>query len=116
MPHETDIEELVTESVRNLASARLLLGGISEASNQFLTATSILRVSKLGYWERLIQYELLRASYRRKSLNLWVTKKPHGPWINLFNRDGFQREKALNAIAQGAPKRLLAFYYAETTQ
>ena len=107
MPRHTDLEEEVIKSVRNLASARQLPGGVSEASNQFLTATSLLPLSKLEYWERVIRNELSWAVYQRNSLNLWVTKKPHGPWINLCNGDGFQREKALNAIAQGAPNAFL---------
>ena len=107
MPRDTDLKEEITKLVRKSMDAGLLFGGASEAASEFLTATSLLPVSQLGYWERVIRNELLWSFYRRSSLERWVTKKLHRPWINLFNGDGFEREKALNAITQGAPNAFL---------
>lgn len=106
MFNHPDIKEVLS-SVRNLANLTPLIGRTGAASNRFFAATSRLPISNLGRWERAIRNELYSAVYGRRSLNLWVTRKPHDPWLNLFNGDGFRREAALRAISAGAPNSFL---------
>ncbi len=107
MPRPPDLEERLVESVRDIASTKPLFGRDSVAPNQFLEVTSQLPVTNLGCWERTLREELSWALSRRISLNVWAIKKPHGPWLNLFNGSGYQREKALEAISEGAPNAFL---------
>ncbi len=100
-------QEVVLSSVRDLVNVNSPIGDASAALTRFLTATSMVPVSNLGSWERTIRKELWGPSYWRYALDRSVTKQPHGLWINLFSGDGFQREKALNGIAQGAPSAFL---------
>ncbi|UJB67656.1 hypothetical protein HRE53_13205 [Acaryochloris sp. 'Moss Beach'] len=57
-------------------------------------------VAKLEYWERTFRYEIELASYsQRFSLN----SRRLLPWLDCCSGDGYQREKALRAIKEGAP-------------
>lgn len=107
MPRNSDFLEQVVSSVRDLANAKPLIEDDPAASSRFFAATSSLPISDLGFWERTIRHELSWAVDRRSSYNLWVNKRPHGPWLNLFDGDGFRREEALDAISQGAPNAFL---------
>jgi hypothetical protein len=107
MPRNSDFDEEVLASIRGLVNVKPFIGDITAASNRFFAATSLLSISNLGFWERSIRNELYSADHRRGFLKLLITRKSYGPWLNLFNGDGFQREGALREISQGAPNAFL---------
>lgn len=93
-------EEQVLEVVRNILRNRAFAPALAE----YTGVTSGLPVAKLEYWERTFRYEIELASYsQRFSLN----SRRLLPWLDCCSGDGYQREKALRALKEGASNAFL---------
>ena len=103
----TVIEDEVLSSLEGLAAAASLPVDLNVAAERFFAATSQLPVRGVDRWERTLRNELYSYVHNRRSLNLWTTREPHGPWLNLCHGDGYERMQALEALSQGAPNSFL---------
>lgn len=92
--------EQVLEAVRHLLCDRAFAPALSE----YIRVTSDLPVAKLEYWERTFWYEIGLASYPQRYLN---ERRRLLPWLDCCSSDGYQREKALRALNEGAPNGFL---------
>lgn len=93
-------KEQVLEAVRYILCNRASASALSE----YVGITSGLPVAKLEYWEKTFRYEIALAS---SSQRLSLPSHRLLPWLDCCSGDGYQREKALRALKEGAPNALL---------
>ncbi|WP_299410305.1 hypothetical protein [Acaryochloris sp. IP29b_bin.148] len=93
-------EEQVLETVRSLLCDR----AFAPALSKYIRVTSDLPVAKLEYWERIFRYEIELAAYSQR---LSLKSRRLLPWLDCFSGDGYQGEKSLRALNEGAPNAFL---------
>lgn len=104
---EFDLNEELRSSIRQIASPKPLIGGSRGNPDRFFSATSLLPISNLDFWERTIRFEMQLAVRKRSPKNLWASIELDEPWLNLCSSNGFVRERALRVISGGAPNAFL---------
>ena len=101
----------VSVAVRNLLRAAKTHTQVASALPDFVEATSQLPISRLEYWEGVIRSEsgLLTQRSRFLGLTLFQARRHRSliPWLDCCSYDGYQREKALQALGEGAPNSFL---------
>lgn len=101
----------ISVAVRDLLQAAEAGHQIVSAFSEFDQVTSQLSVSRLDYWERVIRSEVWTSPQRSRGfpLNLFQSRRerPLIPWVDCCNSNGYQRERALRAMKDGAPNSFL---------
>lgn len=104
----------VTSAVRRLTAAADRGQNIAPATAAFIEATSKLPVRNVRAWEREIRHEIDHELYRAsrspaRTLTklLPIRRRFLIPWLDLFDGDGFRRERVIRLTCEGAPNAFL---------
>jgi len=95
---KSELEGEVRVSVRNFANAVNANSNVNASMEALTKLTSNLKLSHLGYWERLIRDQFTGIVTVEKKASRWLPLRPRQrflTWIDVFNWDGYLREKSL---------------------
>lgn len=111
MSRQHEIEDKVLSAVSEFASSRNSAGKVVADMSALIEATSLLSLSNLDNWERLIRSGLYLTSTNSKPAHWRFWSKPAQflTWIDLCSDDGYKRERTLRALSGAAPNR---FFFA----
>ncbi|WPD23416.1 MAG: hypothetical protein SD837_02385 [Candidatus Electrothrix scaldis] len=114
-------EDEVIAAVKKLAHSVNSDGKAADLSS-LIDITSRLPLTNLESWESLLRWQFIRTEECSSSSFRWKfwskpqpRPKPAPPltWIDICNRDGFKREKALRSLSGAAPN---SFFFALVTR
>ena len=104
MEADKQIEEVVAATkafAQSLNENSKVVGNMSS----LVDVTTTISLSKLDFWERLIREEYSRNIRKpvQSVWKVWSSPTERITWLDIFNWDGYRREKALRALSAGAP-------------
>ena len=105
MQHPDYLERDVISAVREFASSIRPGSKFVNDMSFLVVVTSLLPLSNLDYWERLIrsEYSSELGFSNSPEWKIWPKSAEFLTWLDLISWDGYKREKTLRTIAGGAP-------------
>lgn len=110
MKDNKETEKHVRSAVRHLVQAADSGKNLSAPLHSFFAATSSLSAQNISAMEKVIGDEFCRTSKTRGRLRLRILpigQKFIVPWLDLFNSNGFRRERVLRIVREPAPNEFL---------
>ena len=106
MKFESELENEVLVAVRDFANAVSANSSVDTSMEALKKLTSNLKISHLDYWERLIRDEFTGIVKDEKKAKWRLPFKPTQrflTWIDVFNWDGYLRERSLRTLRGPVP-------------